>query len=98
MLDAADGELAWQLLQENAGKVNAVVTDIEMPRLGGLGLTQRIRADQRFVRLPIIGLTSLAGEDDVAKGKAAGIDDYQVKLDRDRLASSLSSYLGAASA
>jgi two-component system chemotaxis sensor kinase CheA len=97
VLDAADGELAWQLLQENAGKVDAVVTDIEMPRLGGLGLTQRIRADQRFARLPIIGLTSLAGEDDVAKGKAAGIDDYQVKLDRDRLASSLSSYLSAAS-
>ena len=69
-----------------------------LPRLGGLGLTQRIRADQRFARLPVIGLTSLAGEDDVAKGKAAGIDDYQVKLDRDRLASSLSSYLSAASA
>ncbi len=95
VLDAADGELAWQLLQENAGKVNAVVTDIEMPRLGGLGLTQRIRADQRFARLPVIGLTSLAGEDDVAKGKAAGIDDYQVKLDRDRLASSLSGLLSA---
>jgi two-component system chemotaxis sensor kinase CheA len=98
VLDAADGELAWQLLQENAGKVDAVVTDIEMPRLGGLGLTQRIRADQRFARLPVIGLTSLAGEDDIAKGKAAGIDDYQVKLDRDRLASALSSFLSVASA
>ena len=84
VLDAADGELAWQLLQANAGKVDAVVTDIEMPNLTGLGLTQRIRADGRFARLPVIGLTSLAGEDDIAKGKAAGIDDYQVKLDRDR--------------
>jgi two-component system chemotaxis sensor kinase CheA len=95
VLDAADGELAWQLLQENAGKVNAVVTDIEMPRLGGLGLTQRIRADQRFARLPVIGLTSLAGEDDIAKGKAAGIDDYQTKLDRDRLSAALNGFLRA---
>jgi two-component system chemotaxis sensor kinase CheA len=96
VLDAADGELAWLLLQENAGKVDAVVTDIEMPRLGGLGLTQRIRADQRFTRLPVIGLTSLAGEDDIAKGKAAGIDDYQIKLDRDRLSSALGSVLKTA--
>jgi two-component system chemotaxis sensor kinase CheA len=93
VLDAADGELAWQLLQANAGKVDAVVTDIEMPNLTGLGLTQRIRADGRFARLPVIGLTSLAGEDDIAKGKAAGIDDYQVKLDRDRLTAALSDYL-----
>jgi two-component system chemotaxis sensor kinase CheA len=98
VLDAADGELAWQLLQANAGKVDAVVTDIEMPNLTGLGLTQRIRADGRFARLPVIGLTSLAGEDDIAKGKAAGIDDYQVKLDRDRLTASLSDMLARASA
>ena len=98
VLDAADGELAWQLLQANAGRVDAVVTDIEMPNLTGLGLTQRIRADQRFARLPVIGLTSLAGEDDIAKGKAVGIDDYQVKLDRDRLTAALSDYLARASA
>lgn len=93
VLDAADGELAWQLLQANAETVAAVVTDIEMPNLTGLGLTQRIRADGRFARLPVIGLTSLAGEEDVAKGKAAGIDDYQVKLDRDRLTAALNDYL-----
>jgi two-component system chemotaxis sensor kinase CheA len=97
VLDAADGELAWQLLQTNADKVAAVVTDIEMPNLTGLGLTQRIRADGRFAHLPVIGLTSLAGEDDIAKGKAAGIDDYQVKLDRDRLTAALNDYLARAS-
>ena len=36
-------------------------------------------------RLPIIALTSLAGDEDIARGKAAGIDDYQTKLDRDNL-------------
>jgi two-component system chemotaxis sensor kinase CheA len=62
-----------------------VVTDIEMPRLDGLGLAKRIRADERTAGLPMIALTSLASEDDVARGKAAGIDDYQTKLDRDQL-------------
>jgi two-component system chemotaxis sensor kinase CheA len=95
VIDAPDGEAAWEMLMENAEAVDAVVTDIEMPRLSGLGLTQRIRADGRFANLPIVGLTSLASEDDIARGKAAGISDYQIKLDRDRLLEALHGYLGA---
>ncbi len=89
VLAAPDGEAAWDLLQKNADRVMAVVTDIEMPRLSGLGLAQRIRADDRFSRLPIIALTSLASEEDIARGKAVGITEYQVKLDRDRLIAGL---------
>jgi len=72
-----------------------VVTDVEMPNLTGLGLAARIRQDQRFAHLPILALTSLASEEDVAKGKAAGVDDYQVKLDRDNLLTALRSLLAA---
>jgi two-component system chemotaxis sensor kinase CheA len=89
VLGAPDGEAAWELLLANIDRISLVVTDIEMPKLTGLGLAQRIRAHQPSSHLPIIALTSLAGEDDVAKGRAAGIDDYQVKLDRDRLVESL---------
>ena len=85
VFDAPDGESAWELLLEHLDEVQAVVTDIEMPRLTGLGLAQRIRADARTSKLPLIGLSSLAGEEDIARGKAAGFDDYQVKLDRDQL-------------
>ena len=85
VLDAPDGESAWELLLEHLDEVQAVITDIEMPRLTGLGLTQRIRADARTAKLPVIGISSLASEEDIARGKAAGMDDYQVKLDRDLL-------------
>ncbi len=85
VLEAPDGQAAWELLLKSVDRVRAVVTDIEMPRLSGLGLSQRIRSDPRVAGLPIIGLTSLAGDDDIAKGKEAGITDYQVKLDRERL-------------
>jgi two-component system, chemotaxis family, sensor kinase CheA len=95
VLAAPDGEAAWELLLKNLDKVRAVVTDIEMPRLDGLGLARRIRADQRTAHLPIIALTSLAGDEDIARGNAAGIDDYQTKLDRDRLLERLREYLGA---
>ncbi|NCD32518.1 MAG: hybrid sensor histidine kinase/response regulator [Spartobacteria bacterium] len=89
VLEAPDGEEAWEVLLKNPDAVQVVVTDIEMPRLNGLGLAQRIRADARFSHLPIIGVTSLAGDEDMAKGKAAGIDDYQVKLDQERLIAKL---------
>ena len=85
VLDAPDGESAWELLLEHLDEVQAVVTDIEMPRLTGLGLAARIRADARTAKLPVIGLSSLASEEDIARGRAAGLSDYQVKLDRDQL-------------
>jgi two-component system chemotaxis sensor kinase CheA len=92
VLAAPDGEAAWDLLVQNIERVHAVVTDIEMPRLDGLGLTRRIRADKRTARLPVIALTCLAGDEDIARGDAAGINDYQTKLDRDRLLGRLREY------
>ncbi|MEW6708196.1 MAG: chemotaxis protein CheW [Candidatus Riflebacteria bacterium] len=89
VVEAADGQAAWELLCKMENRIGAVVTDIEMPRLSGLGLARNIRADKRFAEMPIIGLTSLAGEEDIEQGKAAGITDYQIKLDRDRLLDSL---------
>ncbi len=89
VLDAPDGEAAWELLLMNLDAVRVVVTDVEMPRLTGLGLAERIRGDDRTAGLPIIAVTSLAGDEDMARGHAAGIDDYQIKLDRDRLLDSV---------
>jgi two-component system chemotaxis sensor kinase CheA len=95
VVDAEDGEAAWKLLQDFQDSVRAIVTDVEMPNLSGLGLANRVRQDARFAQLPIIALTSLASEEDIAKGKAAGVDDYQIKLDRERLLESLHALLTA---
>ncbi|HOC58996.1 MAG TPA: chemotaxis protein CheW [Smithellaceae bacterium] len=89
VLAAPDGEAAWELLLKNLGSVQVVVTDIEMPRLTGLGLAQRIRADDRTAGLPIIAVTSLASDEDMEKGKVAGVNDYQIKLDREKLVASV---------
>ena len=96
VIDAPDGERAWELLCDNIDAVKIVVTDIEMPRLNGLELTRRIRGDERTRGLPIIAVTTLAGDEEVAKGKAAGVTSYHVKLDRDRLVESVREYAAAA--
>ncbi|MFW6258250.1 MAG: chemotaxis protein CheW, partial [Halochromatium sp.] len=93
VLAAPDGEAAWSLLLDHLDAVRVVVTDIEMPRLNGLDLAKRIRADGRTASLPIVAVTSLAGSEDVARGKAAGIDHYQIKLDREQLLERVSQLL-----
>ena len=84
VLEAEDGVIAWNLLQENAEEITLVVTDIEMPNMDGFTLTQKIKQSPAFNHLPVIALTTLAGEEDIAKGKTVGIDDYQIKLDREK--------------
>jgi two-component system chemotaxis sensor kinase CheA len=94
VLAAEDGQAAWELLDRHAGEVDLVATDVEMPRLDGLELTQRIRADGRFAELPIIALSSLAGEEEIARGLAAGVNEYQVKLNKDELLESVRKAVG----
>ena len=89
VLPAEDGQAAWEILDQHAGEVALVATDVEMPRLDGLALTRQIRADQRFTGLPIIALSSLAGEEEIARGMAAGVTEYQVKLNSDELVESI---------
>jgi len=93
VLEGEDGRIAWHVLQENKDKISMLVTDIEMPNMNGFELTQTIRSDPRFSNLPIIALTTLAGEEDVAKGKAVGIDEYHIKLDKERLMASVHTYM-----
>ncbi|SFM04823.1 two-component system, chemotaxis family, sensor kinase CheA [Desulfomicrobium norvegicum] len=94
MVDVAeDGVVAWNMLDADPEKFDLVVTDIEMPNMDGFELSRRIRQDRRFSMMPIVALTSLAGDEDVARGKAVGIDDYQVKLDKERLLQSIYEWL-----
>jgi two-component system chemotaxis sensor kinase CheA len=97
VLAAEDGQSAWELLDQHAGEISLVTTDIEMPRLDGLGLTKRIRADGRFAGLPVIALSTLASEEDMARGIAIGVSEYQVKLDQNQLLESIRKAVGGAS-
>ncbi len=90
---AEDGLVAWNMLNADPDRYDLVVTDIEMPNMDGFELARNIRQDKRFSLTPIIALTSLAGDEDVARGKAVGIDDYQVKLDKERLLQSIYEWL-----
>ena len=93
VIEAEDGAIAWDLLQEHADEITLVVTDIEMPNMNGFELTRKIKESNAFSHLPVIALTTLAGEEDIAKGREVGISDYQIKLDREKLVRSIYGFL-----
>ncbi|MEN0110173.1 MAG: chemotaxis protein CheW [Planctomycetota bacterium] len=94
--DHEDGQLAWDTLDAEHDRVNLVVTDIEMPNLNGFELCERVKQDPRFTDIPVIALTSLAGSSDVERGMSVGIDDYQIKMDRDKLLTAVQNFAGSA--
>ena len=94
VIEAEDGAIAWDLLCRHDDEISLVVTDIEMPNMDGFALTEKIKNDERFSHLPVIAMTTLAGEEDMERGRKVGVDDYQVKLDREKLVNSLHNYLG----
>ena len=56
-----------------------VLLDLKMPRLDGLEVLQRVRADTRFKTLPIVMITSSAEEQDMIKSYNLGVNGYVVK-------------------
>jgi two-component system chemotaxis sensor kinase CheA len=79
---AADGEEAFQIVRDQGAAL--VVSDVQMPRLDGLGLTARLKADPRLRSIPVILVTSLDAPEDRAAGLAAGADGYLVKREVQR--------------
>jgi two-component system chemotaxis sensor kinase CheA len=93
VIAAEDGVIAWNLLQAHDEEVSIVVTDIEMPNMNGFELTHKIKKDSRFSSLPVIAVTSLSEERHRIEGRKVGIDDYQLKLDRQKLIESIHNFL-----
>ncbi len=59
--------------------VDLVVTDVNMPEMGGFQLIMRLKADPKFKRLPIVVLTSETEANRKEQGKAAGVKAWIVK-------------------
>lgn len=93
VITAEDGVIAWDLLQQHDEEISIVVTDIEMPNMNGFELTQKIKKDSRFSSMPVIAVTSLSEERHRIEGRKVGIDDYQLKLDRQKLIESIKRFI-----
>jgi two-component system chemotaxis response regulator CheY len=75
--EADNGAAALALLRDHAAEL--VITDVNMPAMDGLTLTTEIRKLEQHRFVPILILTTEAGEDMKQRGRAAGATGWLVK-------------------
>jgi two-component system chemotaxis sensor kinase CheA len=74
---AADGIEAWEMLMDQ--HYDLVVSDVDMPRMNGFELTERIRAHADIKALPIILVTALESREEKELGIRLGANAYLFK-------------------
>jgi two-component system, response regulator len=77
LMVARDGEEALKMLHGGDRIVPAVVLlDLNLPKIEGLEVLRRIRADEQTKLLPVVILTSSREESDLIKGYSNGANSY----------------------
>jgi two-component system sensor histidine kinase and response regulator WspE len=74
---AVDGMDGWNALR--SGRFAMVVSDVDMPRMNGIELVQRIRQDPGLKSLPVMIVSYKDREEDRRRGLEAGADYYLTK-------------------
>ena len=75
--EAANGMVALDALR--AAPADVVITDIEMPILGGFGLLSAIKKDAALGDIPVVMVTAEARKDEIVRCMQAGAAAYLVK-------------------
>lgn len=79
-LDLVDGsEEAWARLQHPDASYSLAILDRMMPVMDGVELMRRMKADERFRRMPVIMQTAATTAEQIAEGIAAGAFYYLTK-------------------
>ncbi|TAN49763.1 MAG: hybrid sensor histidine kinase/response regulator [Methylococcaceae bacterium] len=82
VVTAVDGVDAYTTLKTTP--FDLVVSDVEMPRMDGFGLTAKIRADRQLQDLPVVLVTALESREHRERGIDAGANAYIVKSSFDQ--------------
>jgi len=87
LLTFTDGVEALEFLfgtGEYAGRNPAlrpkvILLDLKLPRMNGLEVLEKIRADERTKTIPVVIMTSSQEESDIVRGYDLGVNSYMVK-------------------
>ena len=80
---AVNGAEALEMLERE--EFDAVVLDIVMPGMSGYDVVREIRKRDKLAALPVIAVTSLEDVGSRTLGEEAGFDDWEEKLNKERL-------------
>lgn len=78
--EAVDGQDAWEKANGSNGRnFDLVLTDQNMPRMDGIGLTKKLRENPKFKSTPILILTTESSDQMKQAGRSAGATGWLVK-------------------
>ena len=80
--------------EEFRKKVSCIITDVEMPRMGGLNFTKKIRRHPVMSEIPVIVFSSIATKDNDKKRKQVGATSQVAKPNYDTLVETVVEVLG----
>ena len=76
VVEAGDGSDA---LQKCNGSIELVITDWNMPVMGGIDLVKGLRADAQHAKTPILMVTTRSVREDILQAVEAGVSGYILK-------------------
>ena len=75
--EADDGQTALPILQ--AGGIDFLVTDWNMPGMQGIDLLKAVRADPKLASMPVLMVTAEQKREQIVEAAQAGVNGYIVK-------------------
>jgi len=79
LVEAVDGQEALTILKSGDYNIDAMLIDIEMPRMDGYTLASEIKKYNRYKNLPLIAVTSRTAKSDRMRGVESGMVEYITK-------------------
>ena len=76
---ARDGAEALEHLLGSGPKPKVVFLDLKLPKIDGIEVLRRVRADERTRSIPVVVLTSSQEERDISECYKLGVNSYVVK-------------------
>ncbi len=76
-VEADDGSVAWELLQKEP--VDFIVSDWNMPKMTGIELLKKVRADEKLQDTPFLMVTAEAQKENIIEAVKARVSNYIVK-------------------
>ena len=79
VIECADGATAWEILQNQDTKVEAILSDLMMPGLDGIQLLEKVRSDSRHNGVPFVLVTAVNDKNKIVNAKSQRVSGYILK-------------------
>lgn len=78
-VEATDGAVAWNILQESEKPIELILSDVNMPNMTGIELLKKVRASEKYKDVPFLLVTAETESKTKEEADSAGVTDYLIK-------------------